>query len=155
MKTTRKCSRQQIVNRNIIISILLAAVLGIFNSASAQDANPVSIINSMTSVFLNSELTEERLNSILAVDESEMEIEDWMTDPVYWENVSKEIEKKYYSLVIKEDTEPELELEPWMLNFHNEIKYDNYYVAEEEQEVEDWMLDLYQFQYVTGMVANR
>jgi hypothetical protein len=155
MKTTRKCSRQQIVNRNIIISILLAAVLGIFNSASAQDANPVSIINSMTSVFLNSELTEERLNSILAVDESEMEIEDWMIDPVYWENVSKEIEKKYYSLVIKEDTEPELELEPWMLNFHNEIKYDNYYVAEEEQEVEDWMLDLYQFQYVTGMVANR
>ena len=126
MKTTRKCSRQQIVNRNIIISILLAAVLGIFNSARAQDA-----------------------------DEAEMEIEDWMIDPAYWQNVSKEIEKKYYSLVVREDNEPELELEPWMLNFHNEILYDNYYVAEEEQEVEDWMLDLYQFQYVTGMVANR
>jgi hypothetical protein len=66
MKTTRKCSRQQIVNRNIIISILLAAVLGIFNSARAQDA-----------------------------DEAEMEIEDWMIDPAYWQNVSKEIEKKY------------------------------------------------------------
>jgi hypothetical protein len=125
MKTTRKCSRQQIVNRNIIISILLAAVLGIFNSARAQDA-----------------------------DEAEMEIEDWMIDPAYWQNVSKEIEKKYYSLVVREDNEPELELEPWMLNFHNEILYDNYYVAEEEQEVEDWMLDLNQFQPVIRMVAN-
>ncbi len=149
MKTTIKSTSQQIVNRNIIISILLAAVLGVFNSARAQVAYPV------TSVFSNSELTEEHLNSILAADvEDEMEIEDWMIDPAYWENVSK-IEKKYYSLVVKEDNEPEIELEPWMLNFHNEILYDNYYVAEKEQEVENWMLDLNQFHYVIIMIANR
>ena len=145
MKTTRKSNSQQ-----IIISIILVTILGVFNSARAQVAYPVS------SVFLNSELTEERLNSILAVDhEDEMEIEDWMIDPAYWENVSKEIEKKYYNLVVKEDTEPELELEPWMLNFHNEILYDNYYIAEEEQEVENWMLDLDQFQSVIRIVAEK
>ncbi len=145
MKTTRKSNSQQ-----IIISVILAAILGVFNSARAQVAYPV------TSVFLNSELNEERLNSILAADhEDEMEIEDWMIDPAYWENVSKEIEKKYYSLVVREDIEPEIELEPWMLNFHNEILYDNYYVAEEEQKVENWMLDLNQFQSVVRMVANR
>ena len=150
MKTTRKSNSRQILSKQMVISIFLAAILGVLNSAHAQVAYPVS------SVYLNSELTEERLNSILAVDhEDEMEIEDWMIDPAYWENVSKEIEKKYYNLVVKEDTEPELELEPWMLNFHNEILYDNYHIAEKEQEVEDWMLDLDQFQSVIRMVANR
>jgi hypothetical protein len=145
MKTTRKSNSQQ-----IIISIILATILGVFNSARAQVAYPV------TSVFLNSELTEERLNSILAEDhEDEMEIEDWMIDPAYWENVSTKIEKKYHNLVVEEDTEPVLELEPWMLNFHNEIQYDNYYFAEEEQEVEDWMLDLDQFQSVIRIIAER
>ena len=145
MKTTRKSNSHQ-----IIISIILVAILGVFNSVRAQVTYPA------TSVFLNSELTEERLNSLLAVDhEDEMEIEDWMIDPAYWENISTKIERKYYNLVVEEDTEPELELEPWMLNFHNEILYDNYYVAEEEQEVEDWMLDLEQFQSVIRMVANK
>jgi len=145
MKTTKKSKSQQ-----IIISIILAAILGVFNSAHTQVAYPV------TAVFFNSELTEERLNSILAVDhEDEMEIEDWMIDPAYWEKVSNKIESKYYSLVDKEDTEPELELETWMLNFHNEILYDNYYVVEEEQEVEDWMLDLDQFQSVIRMMAEK
>ncbi len=125
MKTTRKSSSRQIVIRNRIMIILLAAVLGVFNSARAQVANPV------TSAFSNSELTEEYLNSILAADvEDEMEIEDWMIDPASWENVSYKIERKYYSLVDKEDTEPEIELEPWML-------------------------DLNHFQSVTIMIANR
>jgi hypothetical protein len=145
MKTTRKSNSQQ-----IIISIFLAAVLGVLDSAHAQVAYPV------TSVFSNSELTEERLNSILAVDhEDEMEIEDWMIDPAYWENVSTKIERKYYNLVVEEDAEPEIELEPWMLNFHNEILYDNYYVAEDELEVEDWMLDLDQFQSAIRIIAER
>jgi hypothetical protein len=150
MKTTRKSNSQQIINKKVIISIFLTVILGVFNSARAQVAYLAS------SVYLNSELTEERLNSILAEDhEDEMEIEDWMTDPAYWENVSKDIEKKYYNLVVKEDTEPELELEPWMLNFHNEILNDNYYIAEEEQQVEDWMLDLDQFQSVIRIVAEK
>ncbi len=110
MKTTRKSSSRQIVIRNRIMIILLAAVLGVFNSARAQVANPV------TSAFSNSELTEEYLNSILAADvEDEMEIEDWMIDPAYWENVSYKIEKKYYSLVVKE----EQEVENWMLDLNH------------------------------------
>jgi len=159
MKTTVKSNSHRIVNKQVIISIFLAAILGVLNSVHAQVANPVSIVNtisSVTSVYLNSELTEEGLNSSLAVDsEDEMEIEDWMIDPSFWKNVSIEIGEKYYSLVVQEDREPELELEPWMLNFHNEILYDNYYVAEEEQKVEDWMLDLTQFQSVIRIVAEK
>ncbi len=150
MKTTKKSNSYRVVNKQLIISIFLAAVLGVFNSARAQ------VVYLASSVYLNSELAEERLNSILAADhEDEMEIEDWMIDPAFWENVSSEIEKKYYRLVVKEDIEPELELEPWMLNFHNEILNDNYYIAEEKQEVEDWMLDLDQFQSVIRIVAEK
>lgn len=159
MKITRKYNSRQIFNKQVIISILLAAILGVWSSARAQVENYISILNTITSitlVYINPDLTEEQLNISLAVNsEDEMVIEGWMLDPAYWENVSEEIEKKYYSLVVKEDPEPELELEPWMLNFHNEILNDNYYVAEDEQEVEDWMLDLTQFQTVIRIVAEK
>ena len=104
MKTTRKYNSRQIFSKQVIISILLAAILGVWNSARAQVENYISIVNTstyITLVYINPDWTKEQINVLLAVDsEDEMVIEDWMLDPAYWEKVSEENEKKYHKLIV-------------------------------------------------------
>jgi hypothetical protein len=148
MKEIKKIKKMKEIKKTVLI-LLFAAVPFLLNAAQGDEPegkNKKIDKTEVTLTFNDEEINLENAINKLADEiflfaieslnepEEEIEIEDWMLEPLYFES-EEEIKIEDWMLEpLYFESEEEIEIEDWMLE-------PLYFESEEEVEIENWMLE--------------